>query len=98
MKTRAQLIKEIMAEFEKDGEPVTEEEAGEIADLEIKAKKTSGEFCVRLWYLSTSIILLLLIIDTLTIDEFLDYYGSKIIMSVGHWKVKWIKYGVGWDN
>ena len=38
------------------------------------------------------------IIQTLTIDEFLDYYGSKIIMSVGHWKVKWIKYGVGWDN
>ena len=41
MKTRAQLIKEIMAEFEKDGEPVTEEEAGEIADLEIKAKKNN---------------------------------------------------------
>ena len=41
MKTRAQLIKEIMADFEKDGEPVTEEEAGEIADLEIKAKKNN---------------------------------------------------------
>ena len=41
MKTRAQLIKEIMAEFEKDSKPVTEEEAGEIADLEIKAKKNN---------------------------------------------------------
>lgn len=41
MKTRAQLVKEIMAEFEKDGEPVTEEEAGEIADLEIKAKENN---------------------------------------------------------
>lgn len=41
MKTREQLIKEIMAEFEKDGEPVTEEEASEIADLEIKAKKNN---------------------------------------------------------
>ncbi len=41
MKTRAQLIEEIMAEFEKDGEPVTEEEAVEIADLEIKAKKNN---------------------------------------------------------
>lgn len=41
MKTRAQLIKEIMAEFEKDGEPVTEEEAGKIADLEIEAKENN---------------------------------------------------------
>lgn len=41
MKTRAQLIKEIMAEFEKDDEPVTEEEAGKIADLEIKAKENN---------------------------------------------------------
>lgn len=41
MKTRAQLIKEIMAEFEKDGEPVSEEEAGKIADLEIKAKENN---------------------------------------------------------
>ena len=40
MKTRAQLIKEVIADFEKDGEPVTEEEAGKIADLEIKAKKS----------------------------------------------------------
>lgn len=41
MKTRAQLIKEIMAEFAKEGEPVTEEEASEIADLEIKAKENN---------------------------------------------------------
>lgn len=37
MKTRVQLIEEIMAEFEKDGEPVTEK----IADLEIKAKENN---------------------------------------------------------
>ena len=47
MKTREQLIKEIIAEFEKDGEPVTEEEAGEIADLEIKAKKNNVKHCER---------------------------------------------------
>ena len=43
MKTREQLIVEIIAEFAKDGEPVTEEEAGEIADLEIKAKKNNAK-------------------------------------------------------
>ena len=36
-----------MAELEKDGEPVTEEEAGEIADLEIKAKKNNVKHCER---------------------------------------------------
>lgn len=41
MKTREELIKEIMADFEKEGEPVTEDEAAEIADLEIKAKKNN---------------------------------------------------------
>ena len=39
---REKLIIQIMKEFEADGEPVTREEAEEIADLEIKAK-TNGE-------------------------------------------------------
>ena len=39
---REKLIIEIMKDFEADGEPVTREEAEEIADLEIKAK-TNGE-------------------------------------------------------
>lgn len=36
--SREKLIAEIMAEAEKDGEPVTREEAEEMADMEIKAK------------------------------------------------------------
>ena len=36
--TREKLIAEIMRECEKDGEPVTEEEAAEMADMEIKAR------------------------------------------------------------
>lgn len=55
MKTGAQFIKEIMAGFEKDGgfvtekdeRSVTEKEAGEIADLEIKAKKNNVEHYER---------------------------------------------------
>lgn len=39
---REKLIIQIMKEFEADGEPVTREEAEEIADLEIKAK-ANGE-------------------------------------------------------
>lgn len=34
-----ELIKKIMAECEKDGEPVTREEAAEMAQWELKAKK-----------------------------------------------------------
>ena len=36
--TREKLIAEIMRECEKDGEPVTEEEAAVMADMEIKAR------------------------------------------------------------
>jgi len=39
--TREKLIAEIMRECEKDGEPVTEEEAAAMADMEIKAKGIS---------------------------------------------------------
>ena len=39
---KEKLIIKIMKEFEADGEPVTREEAEEIADLEIKAK-ANGE-------------------------------------------------------
>lgn len=35
---REKLIAEIMAECEKDGEPITRAEAEEMADMEIKAK------------------------------------------------------------
>ena len=35
---KEKLIIKIMKEFEADGEPITKEEAEEIADLEIKAK------------------------------------------------------------
>ena len=35
--TKEQLIKRIMRECEKDGEPVTEEQATEMAEMEIKA-------------------------------------------------------------
>lgn len=35
--TKEQLINEIMRECEKDGEPVTREEATEMAEMEIKA-------------------------------------------------------------
>lgn len=35
--TKEQLIKQIMKECEKDGEPVTKEEAAEMAEMEIKA-------------------------------------------------------------
>lgn len=38
VKTLEELIKEIMREAEADGEPVTEEEAREMAEMEIKAK------------------------------------------------------------
>lgn len=36
-KSLEELVKEIMVEAEKDGEPVTEEEAKEMAEMEIKA-------------------------------------------------------------
>ena len=36
--TKEKLIAEIMRECEKDGEPVTEEEAAAMADMEIKAR------------------------------------------------------------
>lgn len=39
--TREQLIAEIMRECEKDGEPVTQAQAAEMADMEIKAKGIS---------------------------------------------------------
>lgn len=35
---KEKLIKQIMAEYEADGEPITREEAEEIAEMEIKAK------------------------------------------------------------
>lgn len=39
MDEREKLIAEIMAEAEKDGEPVTREEAEEMADMELGAKE-----------------------------------------------------------
>ena len=39
MNKREELAKEIMTEYEKDGEPVTFEEALEIADMEISSKE-----------------------------------------------------------
>lgn len=39
MADREKLIKEIMADAEKDGEPVTREEAEEMADMELGAKE-----------------------------------------------------------
>ena len=39
MDAREKLIAEIMAEAEKDGEPVTREEAEEMADMELGAKE-----------------------------------------------------------
>lgn len=44
MKDREKLILEIMKEFEADGEPVTREEAEEIAEMEIKAKTNSKHY------------------------------------------------------
>ena len=41
---REKLIAEIMKDFEADGEPVTREEAEEIADLEIKAKTNNRRY------------------------------------------------------
>lgn len=38
--TKEKLIEEIMRECEKDGEPVTKEEAEEMAELELKASGT----------------------------------------------------------
>lgn len=38
-KSLDELAKEIMEEFEKDGEPITEEEAKEMATMEIGAKE-----------------------------------------------------------
>lgn len=38
MDKREKLINEIMAECAKDGEPITREEAEEMADMELKAK------------------------------------------------------------
>jgi hypothetical protein len=38
MDAKEKLIAEIMAEAEKDGEPVTREEAEEMAEMELKAK------------------------------------------------------------
>jgi hypothetical protein len=37
--TKEKLIEQIMKECEKDGEPVTKEEAVEMAEMELKAKK-----------------------------------------------------------
>jgi hypothetical protein len=37
--TKEKLIEQIMKECEKDGEPVTKEEAAEMAEMELKAKK-----------------------------------------------------------
>jgi len=37
------LVKEIMAEAKKDGEPITEEEALEMAQMEIKAKGAQSD-------------------------------------------------------
>ena len=39
MMDKEKLIQQIMKECEKDGEPVTKEEATEMAEMEIKAKK-----------------------------------------------------------
>ena len=41
---RKKLINQIMAECEKDGEPVTREEAAEMADMELKAKKNCRRY------------------------------------------------------
>ena len=38
IKSMEKLIKQIMAEAEEDGEPVTKEEAQEMAEMELKAK------------------------------------------------------------
>lgn len=38
MDAREKLINKLMEEFAKDGEPITREEAEEMADMEIKAK------------------------------------------------------------
>jgi hypothetical protein len=37
--TKEKLIEQIIKECEKDGEPVTKEEAAEMAEMELKAKK-----------------------------------------------------------
>lgn len=37
---KEKLIAQIMADYEKDGEPITREEAEEVADMEIKASAT----------------------------------------------------------
>lgn len=39
MKTIEQSAKEIMAEYEKDGEPISLEDALEVAEMELKSKK-----------------------------------------------------------
>jgi len=41
---RDKLAKQIMAECEKDGEPVTLDEALEMADMEIKSKKNCKQY------------------------------------------------------
>lgn len=42
--TKEKLVQEIMLEAEKDGEPVTREEAEEMAEMELKAKKNIKEY------------------------------------------------------
>lgn len=42
--TVEELTKQIFAECEKDGEPVTEEEAREMAEMELKAKDTTRRY------------------------------------------------------
>ena len=41
---KEKLIKSIMAEAEKDGEPVTREEAEEMAEMELKAKANTKHY------------------------------------------------------
>lgn len=41
---KEKLIKQIMAECEKDGEPVTREEAAEMAEMELKAKESGRRY------------------------------------------------------
>lgn len=40
--TKEQLVTKLMEEFEADGEPITKEEAEEMAEMEIKAKGISN--------------------------------------------------------
>ena len=80
------LVDKIMKEFANDGEPVTREEAEEIARLEIKAKandNTAVLFCKREYFIHTLFLAVYGIYHSLAV-----VYAQSCLHSLGIGAVK----------